>query len=754
MGIFNKEIDKDTRILRELKNTIKKTELISTDSKNYLYNYIDNIENKKQKNDFYDIEFLSYIILDLIDENCYNKYVLENLLNDEIKAVKEIIPFGDNTDNYKLLKEMFINKFSGPDGYIRKGIYNQRFMSLFDNLNDYIKIMDAINSDDFPKRNFNYIREYAYTIIKYSPSYEIFKNDLISYIANIENNIDNVDTYTKEHIEMAKERIGVYSLKQSDIARIKRTANKIESFKEEFEGHKKEVKEEQTNINRIIKDGITEIDNVKKDSIKELKELYEKEREILLIKLDEYLQRLSDNLQEKSNEAFTKILSKYQVQLREFRSLAREISSEGTRSLLSLKEETEKSIEELREYVKSSPELEKYIKEAEKSNQIKDKLMTIISKEEEIINKENEQSIIKGKIIKGIDKEVISTSPEITLPKSVIDIGNITIIDNFKKAKTSIEFNDRMKKIKDIMQLKESEGEIYHEKTEEVIRAILLGEWPYLYGPSGAGKGKIVSQIGELIGINTINGGKIGEPYTILGYIDPQGRFRVTPTFIAFTQGNLIFYDEMDNGNPDTQILLNTLYSELREKINDPTSSHYITYAEEYPIEINPNTRMISAGNTDGSGENEAFNARSQIDEAIQERYIPIYIPYDNKVEQKIFGNLTSWYNFLINFRKVCEDYAKKNGLSVATGNATTRDAADIKKIIDLNAKPILELIDQRFVQIKDNDYRDFLKREIAKIYDIDYSKNYSIPLNKQLSDFKEQEIAKAFIKRCKRGVR
>ena len=47
------------------------------------------------------------------------------------------------------------------------------------------------------------------------------------------------------------------------------------------------------------------------------------------------------------------------------------------------------------------------------------------------------------------------------------------------------------------------------------------GEFVVILGPSGAGKGKLVSQIGELIGLDTINGGKIGEPYTILGYIYP-----------------------------------------------------------------------------------------------------------------------------------------------------------------------------------------------------------------------------------------
>ena len=250
--------------------------------------------------------------------------------------------------------------------------------------------------------------------------------------------------------------------------------------------------------------------------------------------------------------------------------------------------------------------------------------------------------------------------------------------------------------------------------------------------------------------MTTIKGGKIGEPYTILGYIDPQGRFRITPTFVAFTQGNLIFYDEMDNGNADTQVLLNEIYSELRDKINDPSSSHYITYAEEYPVEINPNTRMISAGNTDGSGENEAFVSRSQIDESIQERYIPIYIPYDSKVEQKIFGsNLKEWYEFLINFRRICEDYAEKNGLSVAQGNATTRDAADIKKIIDLNAKPIIQLMDQRFVQTKSNDYLEFIKREFLRIYKID-DDDVQIRINskKPLSEYKGQELAKVFSKR------
>ena len=91
---------------------------------------------------------------------------------------------------------------------------------------------------------------------------------------------------------------------------------------------------------------------------------------------------------------------------------------------------------------------------------------------------------------------------------------------------------------------------------------------------------------------------------------------------------------------------------------------------------------MLAAGNTSGEGENEAFSSRGKMDESLQERMTPIFIDYDDRVEERILNKYPEWYQFFVNFRKACLKYASSIGQVSAQGIATTRDAAAIRKYI------------------------------------------------------------------------
>ena len=135
---------------------------------------------------------------------------------------------------------------------------------------------------------------------------------------------------------------------------------------------------------------------------------------------------------------------------------------------------------------------------------------------------------------------------------------------------------------------------------EEVINCVMEGDWVYLWGPSGCGKSYIIKQVASLVGIDYVENGKITDKYSIMAYNDPHGRFRATQAFIAILYGKLLSLDEFDNGNTDTQVVLNELYSGLLDTMEHPKKKRYITFAEDMTVAINPNFRMISAGNTSG----------------------------------------------------------------------------------------------------------------------------------------------------------
>ena len=301
---------------------------------------------------------------------------------------------------------------------------------------------------------------------------------------------------------------------------------------------------------------------------------------------------------------------------------------------------------------------------------------------------------------------------------------------------------------------REENGEFFHEMVEEVIICIIEGDWVYIWGPSGCGKSFVIKQAASLIGIDLVENGKITDKYSIMAYNDPHGRFRATQSFVALFYGKMLSCDEFDNGNTDTHVVLNELYSGLLDALEYyPKKKRYVTFAEDMTVPVNPNFRMIGAGNTKGEGENQIFSSRGKIDESVLERMTPKEFKYDNNLEKKIFGNFKNWYSLFIKFREACDLYAKQNGLDTAPGIGTTRDAAAIVKYIKHNSKTVDQIMREKFIQTKERDYLNFLKKKFINFYDLDNEDYNHFTVPNHLGDVDEIVLAKSFVKACQVGL-
>ena len=747
MGFFNKteeelRIEKERKELKELKETLKSNKELALDQQglNKLLEYIDEVMAGK-KNGFFENDFLIRAFLNF-------KSPLDLYFTQIV--IKDLLLSGKDTANYEFIKEMIINDFLGENGYLNKSIYNRDLYYMFEKPENFSRIMRTIQGNEVAIKNFDKLVNYITKAIKYSIDEETSVKSLISTITNLDESVLNIDDYLNNELDKDKKRAGEYAVSHEDIMTAASTMRRIDSQIEKLDNLIFILDEKGKDINRSTNEGINKLTQTKGQLVNELKTYKDSlERELKHL-LENHLENIKVEINNKADTVFSEILKKYQDQLDEFRRVSENLSSQSARDLATLKRETDNSLNQLREYVKNNPELKSALSTAEESAVVRDKILKIIEKEQ------TEQldvlpEVIESKRVKGISRVVVKDTPKITIPDSVVT-SDVQIIKpySYKNAK---EFANRMRAIERVIAEGTSNGEIYHDKIKEVIACLMVGDWPYLFGPSGAGKGYMVEQIGDLLGQKVLDAGKITEPHSIFGYIDPQGQFRATSTFEAVTNGDIIFFDEFDNGNPDTAVALNTLYSNLRDKVRRPEKDKYVKFAGEIDVPINPNTRMIAAGNTDGSGSDRQFNERGKIDESIMERYKPIYIAYDNRVEEKILKDYQSWYNFFIKFREYCEEYANRQGEENAQGNASTRDASDILRDVTLNAKTMTEMMNQYFVQIKEADYREAVARRFAEAYNLNKDEDYPDYKGK-LGDANEQELAKQFIKRSRKGIK
>lgn len=747
MGIFNKT-DEELRIEEENKkwslliNVIWESQLTDVE-KRTLLEYVNSVR-KGLPNVFDDVDTLTRVVLELV-EGKFDKF---EKFNDHFESIREFYyTIRTTVKEQTTLKDYYLKYIVNQEGILYRGLFDKKLFALFQNKEDYFEIMKVVIDNNILEENFDMIKNYILSVCKYCLNQDILKRDIISYLSRFPLVVDkNYIKYTKDCLEEAKKRIGVYNIDSKVLALANSNVRKMESYFDQFDIFKKQMDRDKSSISTLIENGRKEIKDEAKLSIDNLKEMILVEREELLKKLDAYLLDLEETLKNKSDETFREILGTYQRQVQDFRNLFQGYSKIASKDLIAIQKATEESVQRLQDYVTNEPQLKELLDKADQEDGVRKKIIQLVTKEEELLNVSSD---VKKETVQipGYERRVMVPYRHLVLPSEIN--GEVNYFLNEK-----IPFSKRKEKFYQKLEERQKKGEIFHKKIPQIAIDIMEGDWPYLWGPSGTGKSYMVKQIASLLDMDLTKAGKITEPYSILGYNDPQGRYQITPSFIATLYGHLLFLDEMDNGNPDTQVVLNDIYSELLNKLENPSENCEVTFGTDVRVDVHPNFRMLAAGNTSGEGENEAFSSRGKMDESIQERMTPIYVDYDNRVEERILKDYPVWYKFFIDFRNACMDYSRRVSNDSPQGITTTRDAAAIKKYIEHNSKSVDQVLAEKFIQIKDDEYKKALASIIASKYGISSQKCDNPSYNGSLATASEKVLAKKFVYACQKGER
>ena len=746
MGLFNKteeelRKEEENRKYSYLIDRIWKS-TISDRQREALLNYISQVR-KGQPNDFGDVDTLSAIMIRIVESGFEPEKNFVDHLNQVIDAYHMVVD--PTLENASRIRERFIEDFVCRYGILDQNAYREEMYGVFQNKEDYFEIMDVIGSKDVYTQHVDLIVDYIMKVSKYCMTQDILKRDILSFLSKFDDVLDgDYAKLSKSELEEAKRRIGIYNLDPKELAKVDSKFRRIEGYFDQLDIYMKQLKGEREAINADVESGKKEIKKETSLSVEQLKVLIANLRKDLEEKLDQYLVDLKEDLKNKSDETFRQIMETYQRQVEEFRAMFQGYSLAASKDYLSLQKKMDESIQQIQDYVANEPQFKTLLSKVQEQNAVRTKLVELINKEKELEVVASPKKSEEQVAIPGYEKRIMVPYRHMILPPEISSTINPFLDER-------IPFSRRKEEIFKKIEQREKDGEIFHKKIPQIVIDIMEGDWPYLWGPSGTGKSYMIKQVASLLGMTLTKAGKITEPYSILGYNDPQGRYQITPSFIATLYGHLLSLDEMDNGNPDTQVVLNDIYSELLNKLESPEEVFEVTFGTDIQVDVHPNFRMISAGNTSGAGENETFSSRGKMDESIQERLTPIYIDYDDRVEEKILHNYPEWYQFFIQFRKACMSYAKDNEIDSAQGITTTRDAAAIKKYIIHDSKSVDQIIDEKFIQIKDSEYRKALGRFIAKQYGINYDSCKDFTFNGPLEKADGKVLAKKFIVASKR---
>ena len=693
--------------------------------------YLVAIKTNKKYNDFVDDDLLANVFYDISE--MYEKGELDYSYKNEEdvfcfykQAFKFIFPDGVDTPNYETLKKEVLNNCFGEEGLFRKELFNREFYALFENKTDYFQLMNMVSNDQDLIDYFDTIVEFATKMGKEIDDYNLFKRELVSFMHEVKNIIDDEDEYTKKRIKETRMRAGIYpGLDEKTASEISREVEKAHGILTKLEIMDEKVDEFKKEIDNKTKEGKEEI-------IRGLRE-YKKE---LLEELDKEKESLVDGMKQHAEIAVDEVVDLAQEKLKKIRFAINDLSSTTTKEIIRIRNEADESVEKLQRVAKDDG-VREAIKYAKDNQVVMDNILAIQSK----ATPDQTATIV------GAPNILISTDKEdFLVPDMKMTEGVLPAFDS------SIPFDERMKLVEWNIEKMKEQGYLIPDTIFEALPWYIMGnKIVYLYGPAQSGKTTLAELIAKSVGSELIDGGKITEEHSVTSFNDVRGKFDENQLFHGLYLGKTVLYDEFDSDNPNNIVLLGTYTSQLANKIKHPERDVRTIFAKRRYVPINVNARIITCGNTAGKGKNKEYNARNKFDESTQQRIVPIYCGYNEDLEARIFQGKPHWLEFFKVFREGCISYATQSQKEETEGNLTTNDASTIVDIVDNNSMPISNVVRGLFVQVKEEDYLGHLiniMKEKYKVKEVDY--NIEKLNNTPLKELTAKDIAQVFVYEAK----
>ena len=646
-----------------------------------------NLESYRQK--FNDDKFLGNILYDISDYG----WDVEKSLNNILTVYKDVVKKG-TTEEKNLFKNIydFLNENVVDNSSDWNISYYMQLSSAFSDkelvLESLNLIKQQLNLDNFSVDN----KENLYKLISYpfkARMYYLDDRSLLSSLGELlrtDNLVDylysdiDINRVINKKIREDKKQNGIYDIDRGTLAEINR---KLDMINDESSKLKLLINTATSIIAEIkaqVKMSRDELTDIKISSLEELQVKANKILEDFNAKYLELLSQEKDSINNQKVELFAELQRELSKKKEELKLIVKQISAAVEVQLGRINAASDVSVEKLEEFINSNEKIKELIETTKESDSYLQGLK-ILSDHVSTVPQEGDVPTTR-----------IITSPSIVIPQERIVDPKVNYFFDSR-----IPFEERFDKFLQIKDKLESQGEIFHEKFDDVAKFVMKGRAPYLYGPSGCGKTYMVNnQLASILNSNVVTNGYVIYEQDILGYTNSAtGQYVPGNFYRCYKYGDIIFLDELDNGVANATVVLNGF--------TGGNNTSY-TFPDGLNTKRHPNFRIIAAGNTNGSGRTVAHNTRQKMDESVMQRLKAVECGYDNRIEERILIDYQDWLSFVKQFRKAVENISTISGEPNTIGIFTTRDAEELKEELDDNSFDMEKLLQYYFIQTKDID--------------------------------------------------
>ena len=249
---------------------------------------------------------------------------------------------------------------------------------------------------------------------------------------------------------------------------------------------------------------------------------------------------------------------------------------------------------------------------------------------------------------------------------------------------------------------KKLEG-LFHYQFENILKLVGADIPVLLVGPAGSGKNHTLEQIAESLDIDFYFSNAVTQEHKISGFTDANGTYHETQFYKAFTNGGLFFLDEMDASIPEVLLVLNSAIA----------NRYY-----DFPVgrvEAHEDFRVVAAANTFGTGADNMYVGRQQLDAATLDRFAVLDFDYDENVERELAVS-EDLYDFISEVRKSIVD----NDIRYTVSMRATINATKLHEVMELETimesvifkgmeKSDLNMVARNMETLRSNEYYDEL---------------------------------------------